>query len=442
MGVERRGCIIQFYHKENCRSIPVGGTEMIKTKPFSISKDIVQQAYLRVKGNRGSAGIDGISLERFEESRREHLYRLWNRMSSGSYMPSPIKLVEIPKQGGEKRPLGIPTVTDRIAQMVATLTLEPELDQIFHKDSYGYRSRKSALEAVGKARQRCWRYDWVLDFDIKGFFDNIPHDLLIKAVRKHTDCKWVLLYIERWIKAPLQQQDGFLTVRDKGIPQGAVISPLLANLFLHYCMDEWLRIHYPDCPFERYADDSVIHCRTEARAVELKEALDERLKACGLEIHPVKTKIVYCRDGNRKKEYPNVQFDFLGYTFRARKAMNKQGEYFTSFIPAVSNKAKTAMRDKMRSWQLHRKGSSELAKLAETINPVLQGWINYYGAYYKTELHQVLDHVNRLLVKWATRKYKRLKDRKVRAIKWLAEIAIRAPNLFAHWRIGVKPTIG
>lgn len=415
---------------------------MSKTKPFSISKGIVQQAYLRVKGNRGSAGVDGTSLEMFEEGKRAHLYRLWNRMSSGSYMPLPVKLVAIPKQGGGQRPLGIPTVTDRIAQMVVNMTLEPELDRIFDKDSYGYRSVKSALKAVGTTRQRCWRYDWTLDMDIKGFFDNIPHDLLMKAVRKHTGCKWVLLYIGRWIKAPLQQQGGTLTERKKGIPQGAVKSPLLANLFLHYCMDKWLRIHYPDCPFERYADDSVIHCQTEARAVELKEALGERLKACGLEMHPVKTKIVYCRDSNRKKAYPNVQFDFLGYTFRARKAMNKQGEYFTSFIPSVSNKAKTAMRAKMRAWQLHRKGSSDLSTLARIINPVVQGWINYYGAYYKTELHQVLDHVNRLLVKWATRKYKRLKDRKVRAIKWLAEIADRAPDLFAHWRIGVKPTIG
>ena len=442
MGVERRGCIIQFYHKENCRIKTAGCTEMIKTKPFSISKDIVQRAYLRVRGNRGSAGIDGISLEKFEESRREHLYRLWNRMSSGSYMPLPIKLVEIPKHGGGKRPLGIPTITDRIAQMVVTMTLAPELDGIFHKDSYGYRARKSALKAVETARERCWRYDWVLDLDIKGFFDNIPHELLMKAVRKHTDCKWVLLYIGRWIKAPLQQQNGIHIEREKGIPQGAVISPLLANLFLHYCMDEWLGIHYPDCPFERYADDCVIHCQSELRVVELKKALEARLKTCGLEMHPDKTKIVYCRDGNRRKEYPIVHFDFLGYTFRARKAKNKQGEYFTSFIPAISKKAKMSIRTKMRSWQLHRKGGSDLAMLAKKINLVVQGWINYYGVFYKTELHQVLNHVNQLLVKWAMRKYKRLKDHKVRAIKWLAEIAKRAPNLFVHWRIGIKPTIG
>lgn len=279
---------------------------MIKTKPFTISKHIVQQAYLRVKQNRGSAGVDGLNLEEFDQDSRNHLYRLWNRMSSGSYMPSPVLLVEIPKSGGGTRPLGIPTVTDRIAQMVVTMTLAPVLEPVFHEDSYGYRPGKSAIEAVKTARQRCWRYDWVLDLDIKGFFDNIPHELLMKAVRKHTDCKWVLLYIERWLKVPVQQQDGRLTDREKGTPQGAVISPLLANLFLHYCMDEWLRLNYPGCPFERYADDCVLHCRTEQQAERLREALKERLKACGLEMHPEKTKIVYCRDEDRRKTYPNM----------------------------------------------------------------------------------------------------------------------------------------
>ena len=424
------------------RGLPSGCTEMIKTKPFSISRAIVHQAYLRVKEKRGSGGVDGQSLEGFEKESRKHLYRLWNRMSSGSYMPSPVLFVEIPKKGGGKRPLGIPTVTDRIAQMVVTKFLEPALEKVFHADSYGYRSRKSAIEAVGKARTRCWRYDWVLDLDIKGFFDNIPHDLLMKAVRKHTGCKWVLLYIERWLKTPLQHTDGSLTERTKGTPQGAVVSPLLANLFLHYCMDEWLRINYPDCPFERYADDSVVHCRSETEALELKAALAERLKACGLEMHPGKTKIVYCKEGNRKSQYPNTQFDFLGFTFRGRKAKNRQGEYFTSFLPAISNKAKKSVRDKMRTWKLHRKGGSDLSALAKFINPVLRGWINYYGHFYKTELHHVLEHLNQLLVKWATRKYKRLRNRKVRAIKWLGEIAKRSPKLFAHWQLGIRPAIG
>lgn len=412
---------------------------MIKTKPFTISKDLVLQAYLRVKENRGSAGIDGLSLEEFDKDRRKHLYRLWNRMSSGSYMPCAVLLVEIPKKTGGKRPLGIPTITDRIAQTVVTMTLEPDLDKIFHEDSHGYRPGKSALEAVGKTRQRCWRCDWVLDLDIKGFFDNIPHDLLMKAVRKHTDCKWVLLYIERWLKAAVQQEDGTLTERTKGTPQGAVISPLLANLFLHYCMDEWLRIKYPQCPFERYADDSVIHCQSKEQAEQLKEALQERLKACGLEMHRDKTRIVYCKDEDRNKSYPHVSFDFLGYTFRSRKSRNRQGKFFTGFLPAVSNKAGKAIREKIREWKLSARSGSDINTLAAEVNPVLRGWINYYGHYYKSELQDVLKYLNLILKKWARQKYKKLHSHKTKASKWLVTLYQRAPYLFAHWRIGVRP---
>lgn len=412
---------------------------MIKTKPFTISKDLVLQAYLRVKENRGSAGIDGLSLEEFDKDRRKHLYRLWNRMSSGSYMPCAVLLVEIPKKTGGKRPLGIPTITDRIAQTVVTMTLEPDLDKIFHEDSHGYRPGKSALEAVGKTRQRCWRYDWVLDLDIKGFFDNIPHDLLMKAVSKHTDCKWVLLYIERWLKAAVQQEDGTLTERTKGTPQGAVISPLLANLFLHYCMDEWLRIKYPQCPFERYADDSVIHCQSKEQAEQLKEALQERLKACGLEMHRDKTRIVYCKDEDRNKSYPHVSFDFLGYTFRSRKSRNRQGKFFTGFLPAVSNKAGKAIREKIREWKLSARSGSDINTLAAEVNPVLRGWINYYGHYYKSELQDVLKYLNLILKKWARQKYKKLHSHKTKASKWLVTLYQRAPYLFAHWRIGVRP---
>lgn len=428
-----------FITKKTTAINSVGGTKMIKTKPFTISKDLVLQAYLRVKENRGSAGIDGLSLEEFDKDRRKHLYRLWNRMSSGSYMPCAVLLVEIPKKTGGKRPLGIPTITDRIAQTVVTMTLEPDLDKIFHEDSHGYRPGKSALEAVGKTRQRCWRCDWVLDLDIKGFFDNIPHDLLMKAVSKHTDCKWVLLYIERWLKAVVQQEDGTLTERTKGTPQGAVISPLLANLFLHYCIDEWLRIKYPQCPFERYADDSVIHCQSKEQAEQLKEALQERLKACGLEMHPDKTRIVYCKDEDRNKSYPHVSFDFLGYTFRSRKSRNRQGKFFTGFLPAVSNKAGKAIREKIREWKLSARSGSDINTLAAEVNPVLRGWINYYGHYYKSELQDVLKYLNLILKKWARQKYKKLHSHKTKASKWLVTLYQRAPYLFAHWRIGVRP---
>jgi len=277
---------------------------MIKTRSYVISKFVVWEAYKRVKANKGSSGVDGESLEVFEKDLKNNLYRLWNRMSSGSYFPPPVKLVEINKKSGGKRPLGIPTVTDRIAQMVVKMTLEPKLEPCFHADSYGYRPGKSAIEAVGKVRERCWRYNWVIDLDIKGFFDNLNHDLLKLALEKHRPEKWVMLYIERWLKAPVQQLDGSLNERTKGTPQGGVISPLLANLYLHYAMDEWLRIKHPDTPFERYADDSVVHCRTEREAKETLQSLKERLLQCGLELHPEKTKIVYCKDDDRRGNYP------------------------------------------------------------------------------------------------------------------------------------------
>lgn len=438
MGVEQRECIIQFNHKENY-SITVGRTEMTKTKPFKIPRQLVYEAYLKVKSNRGSAGVDELSLEEFEKDRKNHLYRLWNRMSSGSYMPSPVKLVEIPKSDGGMRPLGIPTITDRIAQMAVTMLLSPELERVFHEDSYGYRSRKSAIEAVGKARKRCWEKDWVLDLDIKGFFDNIPHDLLMKAVRRHINCKWVLLYIERWLKAPVQKADKNLVKKEKGTPQGAVISPLLANLFLHYCIDEWLRIKFPSCKFERYADDCVIHCSSEQQTKQVKEALKERLTACGLEMHPQKTKIVYCKDEDRRGMYSRTSFDFLGFTFRRRKSRNKRGKHFTGFLPAISNKAKMAIRSKVRGWRMTSRSGSKIQKLAQELNPVLRGWINYYGSFYKSEMMKALGYINQILKKWARQKYRKLYGRKIKTRVWLKNVAMTQPNLFAHWQLGIRP---
>ncbi len=253
MGVERRGCIVWSYSLINLRR----EESLDKAKPFSISKREVWEAFKRVKVNQGGAGVDGQTIAEFEGDLSNNLYKLWNRMSSGSYFPPPVRRVEIPKGDGGNRPLGIPTVSDRVAQMVVKRYLEPKLEEHFHEDSYGYRPLKSAIEAVGVARERCWRNDWVLDLDIKGFFDNIDHDLLMSAVQRHTDCKWVLLYLERWLKAPVQLADGRLVEREKGTPQGGVISPLLANLFLHYAFDEWMRRKCPSIRFERYADDMI-----------------------------------------------------------------------------------------------------------------------------------------------------------------------------------------
>ena len=287
---------------------------MDKAKPFCIPKRWVWEAYKRVKANRGAAGVDEQSVEQFEENLKGNLYKLWNRLSSGSYFPPAVKRVEIAKRDGGKRPLGIPTVSDRIAQAVVKAYLEPELEKHFHADSYGYRPKKSALDAVGVARKRCWRHAWVLDLDIRAYFDTIPHDLLLKAVKKHTDCPWVLLYIERWLKAPVQLEDGTLEPREKGTPQGSVVSPLLANLFLHYAFDRWMAKHHPSIPFERFADDILCHCRSEAQAQWLKRVLEQRFAGCGLELHPHKTKIVYCKDADRRGHYPNEKLDYLGYT--------------------------------------------------------------------------------------------------------------------------------
>jgi len=415
---------------------------MIKTKSYVISKFVVWEAYKRVKANKGSSGVDGESLEVFEKDLKNNLYRLWNRMSSGSYFPPPVKLVEINKKSGGKRPLGIPTVTDRIAQMVVKMTLEPKLEPCFHADSYGYRPGKSAIEAVGKVRERCWRYNWVIDLDIKGFFDNLNHDLLKLALEKHRPEKWVMLYIERWLKAPVQQLDGSLNERTKGTPQGGVISPLLANLYLHYAMDEWLRIKHPDTPFERYADDSVVHCRTEREAKETLQSLEERLFQCGLELHPEKTKIVYCKDDDRRGNYPVTQFDFLGFTFRNRRSKNRWGKYFVNFSPAVSNSAKKSIRQRMRGWKVHLRSDKTLEDISRMFNSVLRGWINYYGKYYKSELYSVFRHFNRTLIRWAMRKYKKLRGHNRRAEYRLGRIAKKQPGLFYHWQIGLMPSTG
>jgi RNA-directed DNA polymerase len=404
-----------------------------KAKPFCISKREVWEAYKRVKSNGGAAGVDGQSIEEFEEDLKKNLYRIWNRMSSGSYFPPPVRRVDIPKGDGRLRPLGIPTVSDRIAQMVVKRYLEPILEPIFHDDSYGYRPGRSAHHALSVTRKRCWRRDWVLDLDIKGFFDNIDHELLMRAVRRHTDCVWVLLYIERWLKAPVRMPDGTLVSRERGSPQGAVISPVLANLFLHYAFDRWMQENKPDIPFERYADDVICHCRSEAQAVSLRKAVEARLAACKLELHPQKTKIVYCKDSNRRGSYPVQRFDFLGYTFRPRQSMNREGKLFVSFAPAVSDEAGKAMRQTMRRWRLHRHNDLELVDIAKRVRPVLLGWIRYYGYFHPSALRGALRTLDQFIVRWAQRKYKRLRGRAMTAWDWLRRVKARQPALFAHW---------
>ena len=406
---------------------------MDKARSWSIPKLFVWDAYKRVKANRGAAGVDDQTIEEFERDLANNLYKLWNRMSSGSYFPPPVKRVNIEKRGGGIRPLGIPTVSDRIAQAVVKGYLEPELEKHFHPDSYGYRPRKSALDAVGVARERCWRYAWVLDLDIKSYFDTISHELLLRAVRKHTDCPWVLLYIERWLKAPVQLEDGTLEPRERGTPQGSVISPLLSNLFLHYTFDRWMARNYPDIPFERFADDALCHCVSEAQAKILKEALEKRFAECGLQLHPEKTKIVYCKDDDRRGNSKNESFDFLGYSFRARRSKNRFGKFFVNFSPAVSNAATKAIREEIRRWQLHCRIDRWIDDLARMFNPVIRGWITYYGRYYKSALYPTFRYLDQCLAYWAMAKYKRLRRHRRRAEHWVSKAASRDPRLFAHW---------
>lgn len=416
---------------------------MAEAKPYPISKQAVWEAYQKVKANKGAAGVDGQSIEAFETDLGNNLYKIWNRMSSGSYFPPPVRLVEIPKANGGLRPLGIPTVADRVAQMVVKRHLEPLVEPCFHDDSYGYRPGKSALDAVATARQRCWRSDWVIDLDIKGFFDNLDWELVMKAVRHHDKTPWVLLYIERWLKAPVQRQDGSLQERTKGSPQGAVVSPLLANLFLHHAFDDWMRRNHPHIRFERYADDVIVHAKSKAAAEQLLEAIRARLAECGLELHPEKTKIVYCQDSDRKGQHEHIQFDFLGYTFRPRRAKNYRGKPFVSFLPGVSNKAGKAIRATIRDWRLAAtRNNQSLEDLARLVNPSVSGWVNYYGRFYRSALTPVLRHLERALVRWACRKYKRFRGHVTNAAHWLGRVARRDPNLFVLWQIGIRPATG
>jgi RNA-directed DNA polymerase len=413
-----------------------------KTKPFEISKQTVWEAYQRVKANKGAAGVDEETLEEFEKDLKGNLYKIWNRMSSGSYFPPAVKAVEIPKKSGGVRNLGIPTVADRIAQMVVKLYFEPKVEPNFAKDSYGYRPGKSAIDALRITRERCWRYDWVIELDIRKLFDRIDHELLMKAVRKHTDSPWEILYIERWLKAPFQMQDGSMVERTMGTPQGGVVSPVLANLFMHYGFDEWMRREHKHNPWARYADDAVIHCRTQKEAEALLIQLDERFKQCKLELNAEKTRIIYCKDDDRRGNYPVISFDFLGYTFRPRRSKNKRGKYFINFSPAVSNAASKAMRQTIRGWRMHLKPDLEIDDLSRMFNPVVRGWINYYGCFYKSQLYSVLRHMDRALTQWARRKYKKLARHKRRASAWLGRLARNRPELFAHWQMGILPTVG
>jgi RNA-directed DNA polymerase len=408
--------------------------QKLQGKSFEIPKQEVWDAWLKVKANKGAPGVDGQSIEDFEADLKSNLYKIWNRMSSGCYFPPPVKAVEIPKAHGPgTRILGVPTVADRVAQTVAAARLEKVAEPKFHDDSYGYRPGRSALDAAGKCRERCWQYDWVIDLDIRKFFDSVSWDLIVKAAEANTTVPWVILYVKRWLAAPILMPDGSLAQRDRGTAQGSAVSPVLANLFLHYAFDTWMAGKFPSVPFERYVDDAVVHCRSERQARMVLAALEERIGQVGLMLHPDKTRIVYCKDGKRRGSHEHTSFTFLGFTFRARGMRSKHGNVFTGFGPAISKDALKKISAEVRSWRLHTHTTRTGKDLARWINPVIQGWMNYYGTFYKTALYPLLQRINGYLMRWLRKKYKRLRTFKKAHAAWKRATA-QYPRFFAQWQ--------
>lgn len=415
-----------------------------ETRVFPITKEQVWESFKLVKANGGSAGVDGITIDDIAAKPRKHLYPVWNRLASGSYYPPAVKRVEIPKSDGGVRPLGIPTVKDRVAQMVIARELEKQVDKHFSPNSFGYRPDKSAHQAIEQARINCWRYPWVIDVDIKGFFDNIDQELLLHAVGKFTSKKHILLYVQRWLKAPVQLKDGTqLQNLEKGTPQGGVISPLLANIFLHFVFDKWMEEKFSNNPFERYADDIIIHAKNEPEARHLLKSMKARFEQCKLELHPAKTKLVYCnRKGRRKrKEAKERQFDFLGYTFRSRSVQTKEGTIIFGFSPSISRKSTKRISEEGRKLGFHRWTHLDIVGLSKALRSKIRGWLNYYGKFHKSAMKMAFRHLNSRLVKWAYNKYKRFKRRKVLrpARLWLRQLSKEYTYLFPMWQHGFTP---
>lgn len=408
--------------------------QRLSGKSFDISKAEVYAAWRKVRANKGAPGVDGMSLAAFEADLGGNLYKVWNRMSSGSYFPPPVLAVEIPKASGGTRMLGVPSIADRVAQTVVAARIEAVVEPVFHDSSFGYRPDRSALDAVGRCRERCWKYDWVIDLDVQKFFDSVPWDKIVAAVEAHISLPWVILYVKRWLAAPVQMPGGVLAGRDRGTPQGSAVSPVLANLFLHYAFDMWLARQFPDCPFERYADDAVVHCRSLDRARQVLAALQQRMQECGVALHPGKTKIVYCRDGKRRGPWDGpVSFDFLGFTFRARSERSRHGRRFTGFSPAISRTAMARLSAQVRDWRLHLRVTCTEAEIRQQVNPVVRGWMNYYGRYHRSQLYPLLARINYYLIRWMRKKFKRFKALKAAMRAWQQAVTSR-PGYFAHWR--------
>ncbi len=409
-----------------------------ETKSIPISRQAVWEAYKKVRSNKGSSGVDEVSMKEYDANRSKHLYKLWNRMSSGSYFPPPVKEVEILKKDGRVRKLGIPTISDRVGQQVIKQMLEPRLEKIFSKNSYGYRPNKNAHQALAEVRKNCWKTDWVIDLDIKGFFDNIDHNKLMLAVNKHVSENWIRFYIERWLKAPKLTKSGTLiNNQGKGTPQGGVISPLLSNLFLHYALDKWLENTDRTMKYVRYADDVIIHCVSKTHAEQLLKSIQERMESVGLELHPQKTKIVYCKDYRRTEKYPIIKFEFLGYSFQPRTTKSKTRKgLFLGFDCAISISSRKRIADKLGELAVEKLSFKSIVGIAQYLNPMIRGWINYYGKFRRSELHKVFRLLTKRLIRWARKRYKRYKTSLTKAYKWFERIRKQFPYLFYHWQVG------
>ena len=409
-----------------------------ETKSIPISHSMIWEAYKKVRANKGSSGIDDVSMEEYDANRRKYLYKLWNRMASGSYFPPPVKEVEIPKKDGKVRKLGIPTISDRVAQMAIKMYIEPRFEEIFSSNSYGYRPNRNAHQALQKVRENCWKTNWVIDLDIKGFFDNISHDKLMLAVEKHVPENWIKLYIKRWLTAPVLKKTGeLITKQGKGTPQGGVISPLLANLFLHYGFDRWLEQMDKTVIYSRYADDVIVHCRSKQHAEQTLKLINQRMNNIDLELHPKKTKIVFCKDYRRKEKYPEVKFDFLGYSFQPRTAKSKRtGKLFLGYDCAISISSKKRIADKLGELEVEKMTFKSIVGIAQRLNPMIRGWIQYYGRFRISSLHIVFRGLNKRLTRWARKRYKRYKTSIKRAYSWLARVQEQYPYLFYHWQLG------
>lgn len=436
MGLERRAEVIQT--RLNLSTPDGRRNSQCLSKGIPIDRYMVMEAYQDVAKNKGSSGVDNESLKDYEVKKSRNLYKLWNRLTSGSYFPPAVLEVEIPKDDGKKRKLGIPTVGDRIAQQVIKSYLEPRFEAIFSEHSYGYRPNKSAHQALQEVSSNVRQHAWAIDMDIKAFFDNVPHDLLMKALRVHVKEEWVLMYIKRWLEAPIEDENGNQRFREgKGTPQGGVISPLLANLFLHYVFDKWMEKTFPQDKFVRYADDLIIHCDYSIRAHKILASVKERFRECGLEVHEQKTKVAYCRNYKRKNRYHTVKFDFLGFTFMPRPTAGRNGEMYLGFGCAISQKKVKKIIKELRLSKLHKKTESTLARIAELYNPQIRGWINYFGKFRLYDLRVLFRRFNKRLIKWATNRYKRFKKSRVKAGRWLRELANNFPNLFYHWKFPI-----